>query len=81
MTPETAQILAWLSSFIQTLEDGAIDADEAVEVLEILASVADRVKECLSRRWWRWVCSAVALALREGAEEIRRREAANHGDE
>ena len=74
MSPETAQIIAWLSSFIKTLEDGAIDPEEAVEVLEMLAGVADRVKECLSRRWWRWVCSAAALALREGAEEIRRKQ-------
>ena len=74
MSPETAQIIAWLSSFIRTLEDGAIDPEEAIEILEILAGVAERVKECLHRRWWRWVCSAVSLALREGAEEIRRKQ-------
>lgn len=79
MTAETAQILAWLSSFIRTLEDGAVDPAEAIEVLETLASIVDRVKECLSRRWWRWICSAAALALREGANEIRRKEEASHG--
>jgi hypothetical protein len=72
---ETAEVLAWLSRFISTLEDGAIDSDEAAEVLSALAGVADHLKGRLGRRWWRLVCSGVAHCLREGADEIRRQEA------
>ena len=72
MTEETASVLRWLSKFVQTLEDGAIDRDEAVTILRELASLCDKVRSFLPKRWWKIVCAAVAVCLREGAEELAR---------
>lgn len=77
---ETKAIFEWLARFIKTLEDGAIDPEEAQEILLTLSEMAERLKGCLSRRWWRWVCTAAALCFREGAEEIKRKEQETNGD-
>ncbi len=81
MSEETKAIFEWLGRFIKTVEDGAIDPEEAQEILLALSEMAERVKDCLGRRWWRWVCTAVAMCLREGAEEIKRKEEANQSGE
>ena len=81
MSDETRAIFEWLARFMKTVEDGAIDTDEAQEILLALAEVAERLKECLGRRWWRWVCSAAALCFREGAAELKRKEEQAHADE
>jgi len=71
---ETRAILEWLGRFIKTVEDGAIDQDEAREVLLALSDLALRIKDVVGRRWWKWLCTAASLALREGAAEIKRNE-------
>ena len=70
---ETQETLRWIAKFIQTLEDGALDPEEAIAVLESLADLCEKVKGMLQRRWWRWVCTAASLCLREGAQEVRRK--------
>jgi hypothetical protein len=72
--PTSAELLLWLSRFIQTLEDGSIDSEEAQDVLLTLAEMAERIKECVRRRSWKWICQVVAYCLREGAAEIKRKE-------
>ena len=74
MNEETQETLRWIAKFIQTLEDGALDPEEAIAVLESLADLCETVKGMVKRRWWKWVCTAAALCLKEGAQEIRRKQ-------